>query len=113
VFEHAGVDVERGELVLAGLRFGVGERVDQRRLADAGEPHQRNGRIAGLLDGVAVAAAGGGLVLQLLLLLREFRLQAPDVALRGLVVGRLGDLLAEFLDLLLESHRSKIRRGRR
>jgi len=46
-----------------------------------------------LLDRVAVAAAGGGLVLQLLLLLRELRLQPPDVGLRGLVVGRLGDEL--------------------
>jgi hypothetical protein len=48
-----------------------------------------------LFDGVAAATAGAGLLalLQFVLLLGEFRLQAADVLLRRLVVGRVGDLL--------------------
>jgi len=67
---------------LVGTDLAVGVRhggVDQRRLADAGKPDQGDGGVAVFLDGVAGAAAGGGLVLEFLLELRELGLQPADV----------------------------------
>ena len=86
---------------LLGQELLVGQGVEERRLADAGEPDQGDGGVAGLLDGVAVAPAATGLLLELLLLLGELGLQPADVLLGGLVVGRVPDLLAEGVDLLL------------
>jgi len=58
-----------------------------------------------LLNGVAATAAAARLLLlEFLLLLRELRLQAPDVGLRRLVVRRVGDFFFERFDLLLDTH---------
>jgi hypothetical protein len=104
VLEHAGIDVQRRELVGTGLALGVGKRVQQRRLADARETHECDGGVAVFLDGVATAPAGGVLLFEFLLFLREFRLEPTDMGLCRLVVGRGGDFVFDLADLLFEPH---------
>jgi hypothetical protein len=113
VLEHPGVHVEGRELVGPDLALGVRERVQQGGLAGARHPDERHGGVAGLFDRVALAAARRTLILELLFLLGELRLQPADVGLGRLVVRGLRDLLAELLDLPFESHHVDLNGGRR
>ena len=104
VLHDSGDDVEGGEMVCPYLGFGPGELVQKGGLTDRRESDQGDGSVSRLLDveSFGVPAFGGAPLLLFLVQASDLGLQLAYVALRGLVVLGLGDLLLQFLDLLLD-----------